>query len=88
MKKILACFMMALFVASVGMPSLADAEEMRKGGRFAKMDTNSDGKIDLNEFKAKSNERIEAAFKAADANGDGGISPEELRDARKNRKQR
>ncbi len=88
MKKKTLCCMMALLLLSLGTASLSSADEMKKGGRFAKIDTNGDGKIDFNEFKKRSDARVEAAFKAADANGDGSISPEELRNAQKERKRR
>ncbi len=86
MKKYVLCAAMAVVMALPGMSSVAAAEEMKKGGRFAKIDTNGDGKVDLNEFKNRNAAKMEAAFKEADANGDGALTPEEWRNARKARK--
>ncbi|MEO8350891.1 MAG: EF-hand domain-containing protein [Chthoniobacteraceae bacterium] len=50
---------------------------------FAKLDTNSDGKLSMDEFKespmAKKNpDRAEASFKRRDKNSDGSLSAEEF----------
>ncbi len=69
MKKYLIITMMALIM---GFGTIALAAE-NKGGAFARMDTNNDGKIDLQEFKNRNDKRQEAAFKAADTNNDGSL---------------
>jgi len=47
--------------------------------RFAKMDTNGDGQVTVDELQAQA----EARFAAADTDGDGGLSAEEMREAGK-----
>jgi hypothetical protein len=54
---------------------------------FRKLDTNSDGKLTLEEIKARAGariepERIEKVFKKVDANSDAGVTLEELKAAR------
>ena len=54
---------------------------------FKKLDTNGDGAISLEEFKAgpagkKDASKIEALFKKKDKDGDGKLSPEEMHKAK------
>jgi hypothetical protein len=61
------------FAASV---SYAETPQERQAQQFTEMDDNKDGKVSLEEFKAHytrkgSEEAKEAAFKAADTDGDG-----------------
>jgi|GEM_PF-1087053 len=54
----------------------------RKAGQFAKLDTNSDGKITRTEAKSSEARR----FARLDTNNDGAITLEEMKAARKNRR--
>ena len=51
----------------------------RHGGHFKRVDTDNDGKVSRAEALAAA----EAAFARADANGDGFVTPEEMKSARK-----
>ncbi len=46
-------------------------------GDFAKVDTDGDGRVTLEELVVAVPEATEDNFKVADANGDGTLSPEE-----------
>jgi len=64
------------------------AEEDEGGHRgplmdFTKADTNADGKISYDEFKAAHEKRIQAQFKRLDKNGDGFIDQAEKETASK-----
>ncbi len=83
MKKCIFMLMLGLIMAT---SSLAIAAE--KKGPFAKMDTNNDGKISLDEYKNKNAERMEEAFKAADTNNDGALSKEEVKAMRSANKEK
>ncbi len=45
-------------------------------------DTNHDGKVSFDEFKAAHEKRLEERFKKLDANGDGSVDKDELRKGR------
>ncbi len=81
-----------LFVAAIALefvanPASAEDKGKKKGkvDAFAQMDTNKDGFISLEEFKARPGKKLaknpERAFKAMDTNKDGQISREELKAA-------
>ena len=53
--------------------------QQRHGGHFKRMDTDNDGKVS----RAEALSAAEAAFARADANGDGFVTPEEMRAAHK-----
>jgi Ca2+-binding EF-hand superfamily protein len=80
MKKLLA------LIVAVGCCSPILAQE-KKGGtpeeRFKAMDKNSDGKIDLAEYKGKAEgdkaTKAEERFKKLDKNSDGGLDLEEFK---------
>jgi Ca2+-binding EF-hand superfamily protein len=70
----------ALIVTAAG---AQEAQKQRRDPKqiFSRMDANSDGRIELNEFlakKARSEERRTARFKKLDTNADGYISTEEF----------
>jgi Ca2+-binding EF-hand superfamily protein len=60
-------------------PSAADAAADRARDAFMKVDTNSDGALDLAEWKAAG--RRERGFTMIDADKDGKVTPAELRAA-------
>lgn len=71
-----------------------EAEKPRKGGdpleRFKKIDTDKDGVISLEEFKAtpmgkKLGDKAEAVFQKIDADKSGGLTPAELKAAHEKR---
>jgi Ca2+-binding EF-hand superfamily protein len=83
MKKLIT--ILAALAVTVSFAAAADAA--KKGAspeeRFKKLDTNSDGFIDLAEFKAspagqKDAAKAEEIFKKKDTNSDGKLSPEEF----------
>ena len=79
---IVACATVVLMAASVVMAGEGKAKgEHKKGGFFTKADTDKDGKLSLEEFKAvgKDPVKAEAKFQKADANKDGFVTPEELK---------
>ena len=82
---------MALTVALVGTAMADDDMDGEKRGfrgehkkeRHLPMDTNKDGFVSKAEMKAAHEKRMNEHFNAADANNDGKLSPEELREGRK-----
>ena len=81
----------------IGLGSMAHAEEGAKKGKgkggemFAKLDTNSDGKLSLDEFTTgKSGDALEKSkkrFAKIDADGDGSVTKEEMKAAAQARKE-
>jgi Ca2+-binding EF-hand superfamily protein len=59
-----------------------EAVQERATQMFARLDVNSDGKIDAADRAERSGERTAARFERADTNGDGTISTEEFAAAR------
>lgn len=84
--------MLALAV-SIGLSQIASAKDAPKkskgGGIFAKLDTNGDDKLSLEEFTAgKTDKALEAAkkrFAKLDADGDGSVTKEEMKAAHANK---
>ncbi len=76
MKKYIFSIIMALVLATPGLVALAIADD-DKANRFEQRDSNKDGKVDMTEYLAPQKAKQEAAFKAADTNGDGALSKEE-----------
>ncbi|HEY3327838.1 MAG TPA: EF-hand domain-containing protein [Novimethylophilus sp.] len=69
----------------LAMQGVAWAEHERDGGHENMMeqaDTNHDGKVSHDEFKAAHEKRMEEMFKKLDANGDGFIDKDEMRKGR------
>ncbi len=77
MKKYILGVTMALVLAVPTANVVAAAPKEDKVGRFDQRDSNKDGKVDMTEFLAPQKAKMEADFKAADTNGDGGLSKEE-----------
>lgn len=61
----------------------AAAPDTQKSQRMMKVDTNQDGKVSYDEFRAANEKRMEARFKKLDANNDGFIDQDERQAARK-----
>jgi len=88
MKKIV--WMLSVLAVTLGLSGMAAAEEGAKKGKgkdaFAKMDTNSDGKLSEEEFTAgKSDKALENAkkkFATLDADKDGSVTKEEMKAGR------
>lgn len=57
------------------------------GERFEKADSNKDGKLSFEEFKAAREDQMKQMFQKMDANGDGSLTKEEIRDGMKNRRE-
>jgi hypothetical protein len=61
----------------------AHAEAQDKGAAalreiFKQVDSNGDGRISLDEYRAAALKKADAQFKAMDSNGDGMVSPQEF----------
>jgi hypothetical protein len=86
---LLAVSSMLALAEDAAAPKAGDQKGGRRGGGnpeefFKKLDTNSDGNISLDEFKAsprgqKDSAQAEEHFKKLDANGDGKVTLEELK---------
>jgi len=72
--KLLAAIFSTLFVFNV---TPAFAEHDSSGEHKTKVDTNNDGKISYDEYRASKEQRTERQFKRMDANGDGFIDVSE-----------
>jgi hypothetical protein len=64
----------ALLLGVAMLPAYAAGD--RKAMSFKDFDTNKDGSLSLDEFKAQGKDDL--AFKAADINGDGQLDPDEF----------
>lgn len=53
-----------------------------RGAMFKEADTNNDGKLSYDEFKAQHDKRMDLMFKKMDANGDGFVDMAEKKAAR------
>ena len=79
----------AVIAAFVSLPLLVNAaEEKKKGGGFAAMDTDKDGKVSKKEFVAaqKDAAKAEKRFANLDKNNDGFLTQEELAAGQKKKK--
>jgi Ca2+-binding EF-hand superfamily protein len=87
MKQLLcALFVVAMGLGMVGMAQAADEKPKKPfdpEAAFKKMDTNSDGKLTLDEFKGKKKDEAlanaEKIFKAKDKDNDGFLTLEEFK---------
>lgn len=66
----------ALLLGLAMLPAYAAARTPESGKSFKDCDTNKDGYLSLEEFKAKGKDDL--AFKAADINGDARLDPDEF----------
>lgn len=60
----------------------ADEMQARANGRFAQMDTNGDGVVTATELEEMSSRRVARLMERADANKDGQLTQDEMREAR------
>ena len=74
-------FIFAQVHAEDASPTPAAAPHPGQSSHMLKMDTNHDGKISRDEFRAASEKRSEEHFKRMDANGDGFIDKAEMQAA-------
>ena len=79
-------FLTLVFVAGLCAPGILSAQEKKKPdpeAQFAKMDTNSDKKLSLEEFKGKRTgdkaTKAEEQFKKLDKDSDGSMTLEEIK---------
>jgi len=87
MKKTLAYVLMLCALTFGSMPVFADHHKMKETEKKEiTADTNNDGKVSYEEFKAAREKHMEEHFKRRDANGDGYIDQAERKAARENRK--
>ena len=83
MKKLLTLSVAALAISAA--PALADNHsDGKKGGMFAKHDTNGDGVISKSEFLAHAEER----FATMDADGNGEVSKDEAKAGKEKMRER
>ncbi len=76
----------ALTVATLMLAGVAAADQHgkgKKGEKFAKIDTNSDGFISKSEMLSAHEQRVEKHFAKLDADKDGKISKEEMKKGKK-----
>jgi Ca2+-binding EF-hand superfamily protein len=76
----------------LGLQGLAWAEEHEGGekkprGMMEKADSNKDGKVSYDEFKAFHETKMQEHFKKEDLNGDGSLDKEEVKKAREMHRQ-
>lgn len=79
----------AVFAALISLPLVVNAaDEKKKGGGFAAMDTDKDGKVSKKEFVAaqKDAAKAESRFAQLDTNKDGSLSQEEFAAGQKKKK--
>lgn len=81
MNKHIGIAMGAFLVLAVQHPVWADMTGTNGGNEtlMERADTNHDGKISMDEFKAAHEKRVEEMFKRMDTNGDGFIDKDEMR---------
>jgi len=79
----------AVLAALISLPlAVSGAEEKKKGGGFAALDKNNDGKISKKEFvdAQKDAGKAEKRFAQLDKNGDGNLDKEEFAAGMKKKK--
>jgi len=78
MKKSLLLILLSSILGLGAMSAFADHEMCKdRGAMFKEADTNGDGKISYDEFKAQHEKHMQEMFKTLDANGDGFIDEAE-----------
>lgn len=83
MNKITALTIATLMLAGTAAANHHGEGKGKKGAKFAKIDTNSDGFITKSEMMTAHEKRVEKHFAKLDADGDGKISKEEMRKGKK-----
>jgi hypothetical protein len=87
MKKTLSYVLMVAALSFGSISAFADHHKMQETEiKEMTADTNNDGKVSYEEFKAAREKHMEEHFKRRDANGDGYIDQAERKAARENRK--
>ena len=79
----------AVFAALISLPLVVNAaDEKKKGGGFAAMDKDGDGKVSKKEFVAsqKDASKAESRFAQLDKNNDGFLTQEEFAAGQKKKK--
>jgi Ca2+-binding EF-hand superfamily protein len=90
--KIKTTLVTAACVLAMGFPVFAqeEADEPKKhrdpAEKFAEADSNSDGKLSLDEFKAAREQKLDQVFERLDADKDGSLTEEELKAGRRHGK--
>lgn len=84
-------FPIAVIAALISLPLVASAADEKKGGGFAGLDKDKDGKVSKAEYMAspaaqKDSGKAESRFKALDTNNDGSLSKEEFEAGQKKKK--